>query len=112
VQNGAAISVYWMYMSGDGTVVTQKRHESVFLRPYGTIRVLVVLIQYPETVPDSAPTLWEAAQDEINRAHAEFARSRGYAAPIVVFENTNVLVQPADIGKSSRSGWGPPRSSS
>jgi len=78
-----------MFLSRDGVRVTHKRLENV-LTPAGTFRTLVVVIQY-ETIRRDAIKMLEVAQNAINEDHAAFARSRGYAAPIVVFDNTNVL---------------------
>lgn len=93
-----AMRLFTIYMSRDGTEVLQAHPDTVSLRPFGTIRVLVLLLHYPETVSDSGLVMWEAGQRQINEDHAAFARSRGYSAPIVVFDNTNVLVDPTDIG--------------
>jgi len=93
----------YMYLSRDGATVTFKSDAVAFtsdglvtLPPAGTFRVLTVLVDYPETTGGSL-ALWEATQTEINKHHAEFASSRGYASPIVVFENTNVVVEASQI---------------
>jgi hypothetical protein len=87
-----------MYTSRDGATVTRKTQSAVRLAPAGTIQVLVILVRYPQTVAADALTLWEAAQKEINEDHAAFAKSRGYNAPIVVFDNTNLMIDPAHVG--------------
>jgi len=46
--------------------------------------------------------LFEKAQKQINGDHAAFARGRGYAAPLVVFENTNIVVPREAIGDPRR----------
>ena len=92
VRTGTTTTLRSMYMSRDGTTVTQKTQNPVRLVPAGTIRILVVLIRYPETFAANALALWENAQKEINEDHAAFAKSRGYRAPIVVFDNTNILI--------------------
>jgi hypothetical protein len=92
VRTGTTTSLLSLYMSRDGTTVTQKMQSPVSLMPAGTIRILVVLIRYPETVAVNALALWESAQQEINEEHAAFAKNRGYPAPIVVFDNTNILI--------------------
>ena len=86
----------YMYLSRDGATVTFKSDGHATLPPAGTIRVLTVFADHAETTQDRLP-LWEAAQAEINREHADFARSRGYESPIVVFENTNIVVEAPQI---------------
>jgi hypothetical protein len=41
--------------------------------------------------------LLENAERDVNEDHASFARARGYSAPLVVFNNTNVLVDVSAI---------------
>ena len=82
-----------MYMSHDG-VVEHKSRSEVPLAPVGKISVLCHLVRYPETVTADAPALWEDAQRQINEDHAALAKSRGYQAPIIVFDNTNILINP------------------
>jgi hypothetical protein len=91
-----------MYMSRDGTTVIRKSRSQVFVPPAGTIRVLVVLVRYPQTVQADALALWETAQNQINEDHAAFAKSRGYKAPIVVFDNTNITIDPAQLASPRR----------
>jgi hypothetical protein len=97
LKHGSATTVYSMYFSADG-MVTRKSQMPIELRPAGRIRVLAVLVRYPETIADDALSQWTAAQQQINEDHAAFARSRGYGAPIVVFENTNVVISFDEIG--------------
>jgi hypothetical protein len=85
-----------MYLSPDGTKILRRTRAEV-LTPAGTIRVLTVLIRYPETFGDRGLELWQAGQKQINEDHATFAKSRGYRAPLLVFENTNVVVEAAEI---------------
>jgi hypothetical protein len=92
-----------LYMSRDGATVTQKNKSAVRPVPAGKIHVLVILLRYPQTVAANVLSLWEAAQKDTNQDHAAFATSRGYNAPIVVFDNTNILIDPARIGNSPRS---------
>jgi hypothetical protein len=92
-----------MYMSRDGTTVTRKSRSQVLLAPAGTIRVLVVLVRYPQTISADALALWEVAENQINEDHAAFAKSRGYA-PIVVFENTNIMIDSAQVANPRRPG--------
>ena len=97
VRTGTTTTLFSMYMSRDGATVTRKTRRSVVLAPAGTIRILVVLIRYPETISADALALWEDAQKQINDEHAIFAKSRGYDAPIVVFDNTNILIDRVQI---------------
>jgi hypothetical protein len=91
------IALFSMYMSRDGTQLIAKHQVSAPLRPFGTLRVLTFLLHHPETVSDSGLAAWEAGQRQINADHAAFARQRGYSAPVVVFDNTNLLVSPTDV---------------
>jgi hypothetical protein len=85
-----------MYMSQDG-VVEHKTRSEVPLAPVGKIRVLCLLVRYPETVTADAPALWKDAQRQMNEDHAALARNRGYQAPIIVFDNTNIVINPGEI---------------
>ena len=86
-----------MYMSRDGTSVIKKAESPVLLPPAGVIRVLAVLVTYPETIAADALARWESAQNHINEDHATSAKSRGYNGPIVAFENTNIVVDPSEM---------------
>jgi len=86
-----------MYLSHDGTQVLSKRRTDV-LTPAGTFKVVVVVVRYPATVGDDALEQLGAAQRQINDDHAAFARAHGYASPIVQFENTNIIVDPNEVG--------------
>ena len=90
-----------MYLSHDGTVVTAKRVSTV-ITPAGTFKTLVVIVRYGATVSADGIELFEKAQKQINEDHAAFARGRGYAAPLVVFENTNIVVPREAIGDPRR----------
>ncbi|MGD0776758.1 MAG: hypothetical protein ABSC05_28405 [Candidatus Solibacter sp.] len=98
LRTGTTTTLLSMYMSRDGETVIRKTRSQVLLAPAGTIRVLVLLVRYPETVSEDALPLWEAAQKQINQDHAAFAKSRGYGAPIVVFDNTNIMIDPPEVG--------------
>jgi hypothetical protein len=87
----------WMYMSRDGATVIRKSQMHILAPPSGTIRVLAVLVRYPETFGDDAIRLWEDAQKQINEEHRAFAAAHGHSAPIVSFENTNLAIDPAEI---------------
>jgi hypothetical protein len=97
LRTGTTTTLLSMYMSRDGTTVTRKSLSYVLLAPAGTIRILVVLVRYPETVAADALALWEDAQQQINDDHAAFAKSRGYNAPIVVFDSTNIMIEPDQV---------------
>lgn len=94
---GDTTKLLWMYLSRDGASVIRKNRPELVLAPAGTIRVLVVLVRYPETVAADALGLWEDAQRQINDDHAAFAKSRGYNAPIVVFDNTNIVIDAGQL---------------
>jgi len=96
LRKDGATTLLTMYISEDGVVQHKTRSEPP-LPPVGKIRVLCVLVRYPETVGADALPLWEKAQQQINEDHTAFAKSRGYKAPIVVFDNTNIVVDPAEI---------------
>ena len=92
-----------MYTTFDGTD-TSRIGNSIVMTPAGTIRVLVAFIQYAETVDDDALAHWERSQALINEDHATFAKARGYAAPIVVFRNTNAVIRSPAEGLRLRNG--------
>ncbi|MBS1854801.1 MAG: hypothetical protein JST11_05515 [Acidobacteria bacterium] len=94
---GLTTTLLSMYMSRDGVSVIRKDRSQVLLAPAGTIRVLVVLVRYPETVTADALGFWEDAQKQINEDHMAFAKSRGYKAPVVTFDNTNIVIDPDQI---------------
>lgn len=93
-----------MRMPRDASAVEGATESPGILTPAGAFRVLVLLVQHPETVGERGPALWAAAQRRINEDHAAFAKSRGFAAPIVVFENTNVVIQPTEIDDPKHAG--------
>jgi hypothetical protein len=67
-------------------------------RPVGVFRTISIAIDYGNTnIADIYDTLWAEAQQRINEAHAAFAREKGYPAPIVSFEFTNILVSEGEI---------------
>lgn len=96
LRRGAVTTLLTMYMSQDG-IVEHKTRSEVPLAPAGKIRVLCLLVRYPETVTADALALWEDAQRQINEEHAALARSRGYKAPIIVFDNTNIVINSEEI---------------
>ena len=79
----------------DGTLKRSARKRA--LTPSGRFRVLTFLLQYVQTLGTDGERMWIAAQQRINEQHKTFARSQGYAAPLVVFDNTNVPVNPSEI---------------
>lgn len=86
-----------MHMTRDGmSVVRTPDGNSKYgnstrnMFPAGIFRVLTVLITRGERFNEAAMPAWRRAQDEINEQHAAFARSRGYASPIVQFVFDNV----------------------
>lgn len=86
----------YLYLSRDGGTVRFREEWRPTFRPAGSFRVLTVLVEYPETTRGRL-ALWEDARAEVNRSHAEFAGNRGYDAPIVVFENVNLVIEPSGI---------------
>ncbi|HEV3485407.1 MAG TPA: hypothetical protein VG106_08370 [Vicinamibacterales bacterium] len=105
IASGTSLTLLSMYMSRDAATVLRKRQSPVLLLPAGVIRVLVVLVQYPETVGGNGVALWEHAQNQINQDHLRFAESRGYKAPVVRFDNTNVIVDSAQVTNARSPAW-------
>lgn len=97
LKTGITTTLLSMYMSRDGGNVLRKDRSHVLLAPAGTIRVLAVLVRYPETVTADALGFWEDAQKQINEDHIAFAKSRGYNAPVVAFDNTNIVIDPDEL---------------
>ncbi|SPE32622.1 hypothetical protein SBA3_1900024 [Candidatus Sulfopaludibacter sp. SbA3] len=97
LKSGLTTTLLSMYMSRDGVSVIRRDRTQVSLAPAGTIRVLVVLVRYPETVTADALGFWEDAQKQINEDHTAFAKSRGYNAPVVAFDNTNIVIDPDQL---------------
>jgi hypothetical protein len=60
------------------------------------------LFTWPATVPEDSLPQWQSAESAINAAHADFAAARGYAAPIVSFESTNVFVPGTEFPGNTR----------
>jgi|SRR5262245_22878298 len=99
--SGNRSTLLQMYMSRDGMQVTRRTRSEV-IKPAGTFRVLVVIGAYTDTVNADGIALFEAAQQQINEDHAAFARSRYYPAPLIAFQNTNVVLAPNEIGDPHR----------
>ena len=91
-----SIALLQMYLSRDGKQVL-RQSLSYPRAPAGTFRTLVVIVGYLATVNAEGLKLFERAQEQINEDHAAFARRRGYRAPLVIFHNTNVVIDPAEI---------------
>ena len=85
-----------LYVSSDGSMVTRSSSTTV-VTPAGPFRVLIALVNYSQTVPADVLGSLQAAQTQISADHISFAAARGYGAPIVTFDNTNVLVDPANV---------------
>lgn len=85
-----------LYTSPDGGTILTSASRSALV-PAGTFRVLVLLVGYPQTVNLDNLALWAAAQQQVNGNHADFARARGWPAPIVTFVNTNVLLDASQV---------------
>jgi hypothetical protein len=60
--------------------------------PAGTVRILTVLLTWPETLTAEDLPKWESAQGVINAQHATLAEARGLSQPIVRFDYTNVVL--------------------
>jgi hypothetical protein len=86
-----------IHLSPEGALIS--RTHQVVPTPSGTIRVLAVLVRHATTLGDNSLADWTEAQNEVNRDHERFARSRGYQAPIVRFHNTNLLVDAKELSR-------------
>jgi hypothetical protein len=67
------------------------------LTPAGTFRTLVVVLRHPETLGPDGLALLETAQEYVNELHRAFARVHGYDAPLVVFDSTNLVIEPDEV---------------
>jgi hypothetical protein len=95
--NARAADLFVLYALRDGASITKRLWVPNVLAPVGTIRVLSIVVRHPETAGLDPLLLWSAAQRRINDDHVEFARSRGYKTPLVVFENENLTVDPTEL---------------
>jgi hypothetical protein len=59
LKSGFTTTLLSMYMSRDGVSVIRRDLSRALLAPAGTIRVLVILVRYPETVTADALGFWE-----------------------------------------------------
>lgn len=57
----------------------------------------MVIVKYKALDIENNIIFWEEAQQKINDEHRAYAISQGYAAPIVQFQNTNILVDSGAI---------------
>lgn len=95
--------IFVMHLTRDGLVpVTDGEGLSVssflvHVIPAGTIRVLTVILTYPQTLTDADLPAFRRQQDSVNHQHAAFAHSRGFSEPIVQFEFTNVTLAGAGV---------------
>ena len=95
---GASRQMLAMYLASDGRTLVagsegrMKVSRMVWVPPAGRFSVLTVLVTYDATIGPDTMTHLEAAQRNINAAHAGFAAARGYAEPIVRFDFTNITV--------------------
>jgi len=94
--SGNSSTLMWMYTTADGATVTRSWTDR-FLKPAGTIRVLLLVVGYAQTMSESAFAGWSDAQAAINGDHAAYASGKGFAAPIVIFENTNVFIDATEV---------------
>jgi hypothetical protein len=86
-----------LYTSIEGNHVTVRQSWSAVIRPAGIFRILTVLVAHPQTIDEGSLALLQAGQARINDDHASFARARGYAAPIVTFDYTNVIIDAGQV---------------
>lgn len=93
---GRSSTLLSLKLSSDGMSVTRST-RATFLTPAGTFRALTVLVGYPETVGADAISLLEGAQRAINDDYASFSAARGYGAPLVTFNNTNVRIPSSQV---------------
>jgi hypothetical protein len=87
-------ALYYLYASADGQQVATAVGPTRVITPAGHFKVLLAVVNWSATVTDNALPLLEAAEARINQDHIDFATSQGFAAPIVTFETTNVLLSP------------------
>jgi hypothetical protein len=91
-----------LYTTRDGLNLIKSSRRNV-LAPAGTFRVLSIIIRHSDTVGSTALIDWQRAQNLINRQHAQLAREHGYAAPIVAFQNDNVVLEPRELSTPENS---------
>jgi len=93
--------LYRIYVNDEGK--TSSQISTPFL-PKGDITVLTIFVNYANlNLEDIKDTLWPEAQASINRDHEEWADQLGLEAPIVKFENINLLIDEGRITEPSTS---------
>lgn len=92
------------FVPGDPTS-TRTKYANI-LRPEGNIRVLVAGIDRSNTsLAADFSSEWAAAQASINQDHQQYASSAGLSGPILQFQNTNIVIDEADLnGTNTRNG--------
>lgn len=96
-------TIHVLFTTPDGSEVTTSYDgvapytRIVGTPPVGTYKVLTLVLTYPETVTSAQLPALEAAQATINQQYRDFSQSKGYAAPLVQLEFTNVLVPAAQV---------------
>jgi hypothetical protein len=86
-----------LYTTRDGRNVLKRSRRLNIRVPAGTFKIVSIVVRHPDTVGLDPLSTWRPAQQQINDAHAQFARSHGYAAPIVVFDNVNLVLEADDL---------------
>ncbi len=90
-------TLLYMRLSTQNFSVINKERRSHVVPPAGRFRVLVITLRHDKTNDSKSLALLEDAQKQINLDHAAFANIRRYSAPIVSFENTNIVIEPRAI---------------
>jgi hypothetical protein len=88
----------FVYPDGQVTTFFPVPTQTWVRRPQGRIRVLLVAIDAGTTnISAALETSWRAAQDSVNRELESYFRSQGYAAPLLSFQTTNLLIPAASL---------------
>jgi hypothetical protein len=93
---------YRFYLFPDGRFAELYVDRSRPLNPTGLQRVLLLIVDYEDTDIRIRLDQWKAAQDSVNGEHRSLARALGYDAPLVQFDNTNVLVARDSTGDPAK----------
>jgi hypothetical protein len=91
-----------LYLTRDGLNLIKKSRANALV-PAGTFRVLSMVVRHPETVGSDPLSMWQQAQGEVNQQHAQFAKDHGYAAPLVVFANRNLVLDAGELATADSS---------
>ena len=87
--------LYRLYLLQDGSVLSTQSQPT--FRPDQPLSVAVVAIDYGNTnIASVLGTLWVDAQNSVNTAYAQLAKTLGFAQP-VQFTNVNFLVPSSQI---------------